>query len=151
MNKITIWRYTWQRAVTGMATRKTPKHGNALSSLTFHIFIIFSLFAWPFDFNVWGVFYNGSSFFVFDTTKFVISNTSSARKIIRAIQLSLNLFFWLHRRYGITRTIKIKSWLWFGKNLLKSREINKQCRGIWTRTGDGVECSRVTLWIVRHS
>ena len=56
-----------------------------------------------------GVFYNDSSFVVVDTTKFVNSNTSSARIIIRAIQLSLNLFFRQHRRYGNTRTIMIKS------------------------------------------
>jgi hypothetical protein len=80
---------------------KLLSNGNAFSPLKFHIFIIFSyLFAWPF---------NGSSFFVFDTTKFVNSNTRSARVIIRAIQLSLNLFFWHYRRYGITPTIKIKS------------------------------------------
>jgi hypothetical protein len=41
----------------------------------------------------WGcvcVFYNDSYFFVFDTTKFVDSDTRSGRIIIRAIQLSLS-------------------------------------------------------------
>jgi len=56
------------------------------------------------------VFYNDSYFFVFDTTTFVDSDTRSGRIIIRAIQLSLSLFFWHHRRYGITKctwTIKM--------------------------------------------
>jgi hypothetical protein len=71
-------------------------------------------------FNVETIMYGRSSIkipiicFVSDTTRFVNSNTSSARINNWAIQaqmnlkLSLNLFFWQHRQYGITRTVKIK-------------------------------------------
>jgi len=43
-------------------------------------------------------------FFVFDTTKFVISNTSTHERFSCHWT---HVFFWQHRQYGITRTIKI--------------------------------------------